>query len=305
MIRYFVITLCLWVWSSVAFSCEICGCSAVGQTYGLLPNSSRHFVGVRWHSRAFITEHIPLASHTGEMSRSIEHFNSMELWSRIKLSDRWQAFITLPYHYFRMEESGDTQKKQGIGDAVINIGYEVVNTHKRPFGGWRHYLLLTAGVKLPTGRFDAEINWHDTNPNFQMGSGSWDYLANINYSLQYYDWGLQTDLYYRFNSTNTYGYQFGQSGGLQSRFFYKKSIKENMLLIPHLGVRHDRSAQDYNVNHYNDLSGGYFTTAQLAADFYLRRFFMGYSAQVPMAQYWAGGMVKMRYYHMINFTYLL
>lgn len=305
MIKQYCLLLCFFGMAACSIACEICGGSAVGQTYGLLPGTSKHFAGIRWHSRAFHTTHVPLNEQIASRWVSRERYMTTEAWGRYALSDKFQVYAVVPFHYFTRMEDGHVQEKSGVGDMSVNVGYEVVNTYNDTSSTkYNHYLLVTAGVNMPTGSFDAGMDWEEVNPNFQTGSGSWDMLANVNYSVQRNKTGIQADVFYRYNTKNSYGYRFGQSLGVQSRLFYKYQLNSNAMLVPQGGVRVDVSAPDYNVTHDNSLSGGKMSSWQVGADLYYKNLMAGYAYQQPLEQQWANGLVEMKHYHTLNVSYL-
>jgi hypothetical protein len=70
-----------------------------------------------------------------------------------------------------------------LGDAEVRArGVVYQDTDLQP----THILAIAAGVKLPT----APIDDNAINPDFEPGSGSWDPLGGITYSLFVDDWSL-------------------------------------------------------------------------------------------------------------------
>ncbi|MDP1051393.1 hypothetical protein, partial [Klebsiella quasipneumoniae] len=78
----------------------------------------------------------------------------------------------------------------------------------------------------PTGRFKYDLNSSEevANPNFQLGTGSTDFLLNAIYTVRYNQWGLNTDLTYKINTKNSNQYQYGNKLTTALTAFYTKDV---------------------------------------------------------------------------------
>lgn len=68
----------------------------------------------------------------------------------------------------------NTAKTRGIGDAVILLKYQLINSSNQS-------LTIGAGPKLPTGASDLQSNGFTENADLQPGSGAWDGIVWTNY----------------------------------------------------------------------------------------------------------------------------
>ena len=100
---------------------------------------------------------------------------------------------------------------KGLGDIVISANYNLINTYDSADHFFKHNLLIGGGLKLPTGEFRAIENGLTVNQNFQLGTGSLDFLFNFIYTVRRKNLGLNTELSYSRNTTNKDEYKFGNA----------------------------------------------------------------------------------------------
>ena len=169
--------------ATALFACDVCGCSMDGSYIGILPQFHKNFIGLNYSQLDFTTEHHILGQPSSTVSK--EHFSTTELRGRINLSNRIQTFIFIPYATNSQSENGLQSTFSGIGDVRIIFNYNVLNTGDSLMNKWKHNLQAGAGVKLPTGSFNTLDRTQTVNPNLQAGTGSYDALMNIIYTIRH------------------------------------------------------------------------------------------------------------------------
>ena len=201
--------------------------------------------------------------------------------------------------------SGERKTLSGIGDVSALAHYNVVNTF---FDSTAHTLdhiwLLGGGLKLPTGKYDYAITEDEVaNPNFQLGTGSVDYIINSIYTVRKNNIGLNLDLSYKINGTNKNNYKFANKSRAIVNGFMQLTAGD-FTFLPNLGVLGEYNTNDKQNGIYNQFSGGYLTTAMLGSEVYYKKITAGLSLQKPMNQNLSGGELKLKNSFMGHLTLL-
>lgn len=285
--RYIILIL-LCVTTSVSFACDICGCANSGAYFGLLPQSNKSVVGVRYQRLDFVTH------ASSQILRTEEHFNVSELYGRFFPIKRVQVMAFLPYRIDRQVTSADVKKQNGFGDATALVNYNIINTlmDRESTSDFNHTLLIGGGVKIPTGKFKFDENntLQVANANFQLGTGSTDLILNAFYTINKGDWGLATNISRKFNTTNSQDYKFGnQLFGTVD--LYRSFRISKISLTPSVGVYAENAEHGTQHGKVLDLTGGRLLNATAGITLFTNRFTLGINAQKPLAQKSASGHV--------------
>lgn len=267
----------------IAPACDLCGCANGGSYFGMLPQSSRQFVGVRYRTSSF-DSHLK-----SRVLQTKEYFQNTELWGRFYPFKRVQLMAFVPYFFNRQTEklTGRTFELNGLGDVSVLVNYNVFNTFwdSTYTGHSQHSLLIGTGIKLPTGRFryDVADPTDVANPNFQLGTGSTDFLLTALYSMRKGNWGWNTDLSYKLNTTNSNEYRFGNRLTANSLVFWTKE-KGGATFMPNAGLYAEIAAQDHIQQKPNARTGGYLCMANGGLEVFVRNLSVGATYQHPIVQ---------------------
>lgn len=273
---------------SPLFACDLCGCANAGSYFGIMPQVGKQFVGLRYRHSSF-DSHLK-----SPVLRTREQFQNVELWGRFYPVKRVQLLVFVPYFFNQQKEllSDKTFDLQGLGDITALANYAVFNTF------WdstytrktNHSLLLGGGIKLATGHYQYDIAdpTDVANPNFQLGTGSTDFLVSALYSMRLSNWGWNTDLTYKINTANGNAYRFGNRLTASSMVFYTKAIG-NVTLMPNAGLYAEIAAQDAHRALKNNRTGGYVTMANVGLEVFFSKFSIGSTYQIPAFQNLANG----------------
>lgn len=271
-------------------ACDICGCGNGSSFFGILPQSHRGFVGLRYGYKSY-------SSHLSSVNlRSEETFQKAELWGRFYPVRKLQVLAFVPYFVNRQTllKTGDQTTLSGLGDASVLVNYNLLNTlmdsttHQID-----HSLLLGGGVKLPTGRYryDPLSETDVANANFQLGTGSVDVMLNAVYTVRYRQWGINTDATYKLNGTNSNRYQFGNRTMVNTSLLYFGRIG-GVTLVPNAGVTYENARRDREQGVINTRTGGYTTFATAGAESYFGNVSMGLNYQKPVVQNLSNGELR-------------
>ncbi|MCS6967056.1 MAG: hypothetical protein RMJ44_02650 [Cytophagales bacterium] len=290
-----------------AFACEICGCG-VGNFYmGITPQFNRHFIGVRYRRIAYQSHLAPDGKATYLTTNEL--FQTPEIWARFYPTQRWQVMAFLPYHFNQQTDYHQTFTKTlaGWGEATFLTNYRVVDNVADTFPHrLRHNLLIGGGIKLPTSRFkfDANDNRQVANPNFQLGSGSTDFLATLLYIIRAGKWGLSTDLNYKFNTANLDGYRFGNRLNGQITLFYARNFR-GISVLPYAGVFGEFSYKDTHHGAELTNTGGRALFAVAGAELYVGRIAIGGNVQQPLLQNLANKAIQAHARGVLHLTFMI
>lgn len=279
--------------------CDACGCSASsgGLGFGSMLNSN--FVGVRYLNQSY-------TSKDGIFDNSPwvnENFNTIQVWSKIPITERFQIFTLIPFQHHSRELTTGKEEIQGLGDITMMGMYTLYQTHNDSIT-LTHKIQMGGGVKMPTGKFNESNNLGTVNQSFQVGTGSWDYLLVADYVIQKNNLGLNLLLDYTIKTENSKKYQYGNQfnyGGLLFYLLEAKTVK----IMPHLGLLGEK--YDANKQHGQELpnTAGDVLFSKFGLEIGKDKFSLGMSAMLPVAQHLAGSNIEANYRLMLNLNYSL
>lgn len=281
-IKLLFITIILYSVSYTANACDVCGCSLGGNYFGLMPSYGKHFVGLRW-SQAKFHAFMNHNSEYFENEYSNDRYSKLELWGRFRINDRWQLFAFVPYSVNDMNGSHQNVKANGIGDVSVLTSFKLFATQDSSSTGWSHMMTIGGGVKFPTGKFDLEDQGELINRNFQMGTGSVDFLVNGVYTLRYKKVGFNIESAYKVNATNRDDYRFGNQFNASGQFFYLKSFG-SISILPNTGMYFERAQKHEDGKAKITNTGGHATFFSTGMETYWKNFSLGFNYKRPVAQ---------------------
>ncbi|MFA7274592.1 MAG: hypothetical protein WC044_12035 [Crocinitomicaceae bacterium] len=229
-----------------ALACDICGCATSAFTVGMLPTSKYHLVGMRTTFRWFESQ--PAPDGHGFRGISKQFFTSTDLMGRFRLGRRWQVQAFIPFVHNQKMDSVNTSI-QGVGDAVFMGNFVFVDNMDSIQRKLRHAGTIGLGVKAPTGQF-FKLGFDEVN--MLPGTGSTDFMANVNYAIQYKQIGLQNETGFTYKTENKYKYRFGNALNVSQLIYYRMKISENISLVPQLGVNFTHNWKDRKNGLYSE-----------------------------------------------------
>ena len=265
--------------------CDVCGCTSSGGGFGFFSAANDHFVGIRYIYQDFRTREGLFRNDPW----SNENFNTIQIWSRIKITDKIFALAVIPYHFHERIKSTGTESISGIGDITINGFYEVVN-----YGFSKGVIKSHAGlgVKLPTGKFDSRLS-ESVNPSFQVGTGSWDGILSHESTFITHSgkWGANVQNFYTIKGENQNNYRFGNQSLSVLTLFYNKAFK-NAVLIPQLGLAYENYASNKEFGERVPNTYGEITLLKSALEYKFSSFVLGAQWLAPVSQNVMNGNVR-------------
>lgn len=277
MLTTLMLLSCAYLTPLESIACDACGCSLGGFYFGLIPQTNQHFIGARYGYSRFFAE----MNHNTGIENSLDTYQRWDLMGRFALSDKWQINFVLPYMYNSMKGSKESENIAGLSDPMVITTYKALD--EKNTGSLTHSLWLGTGLKFPLGHYDHGSFENMINPNFQLGSGSLDYLWNANYVLNRRQIGINIESFFKLNTANAEGYRFGnQWNGLIS-IFYNKNIKQ-VSLLPYIGTYLESSQRHTADGIYQFNTGGSAAFAHVGSQAQFKNFLLNLNFQVPYSQ---------------------
>ena len=267
--KKYSIALALLVYSATAWSCDVCGCTSMGFGLGNWAVNGQSTVGLRYSLRSF------------KGPEYTDHFHQTEVWGIYALSSRFSLMGAVPYlQATRQLAPGQTGSLNGLGDATLLANYQFLQTRQ---GNWAHTASAAAGLNLPTGTFENREN-SLLAPNFQTGTGSFDFTVQGQYRLNYLENFLVLQGQYLWNTTNRYDYKFGNQFMANLRLGRAFETEQFKLLI-FAGSGFENYARDVNSrNFYQYGTGGQVATTGIGFNFFWQHFWLGAEANTTVWQ---------------------
>lgn len=261
-------------------ACDVCGCATSAFTVGMLPTSKYHLVGVRTTFRWF--ESYPAPDGHGFNGNSTQFFTSTDLVGRYRIGSRFQVQAFIPFVHNQKTDSVTTSI-QGLGDIVVLGNYVFVDNMDSLTRKFRNAGTIGLGVKAPSGQF-FKLGFDEVN--MMPGTGSTDFIANVNYALQYRNFGLQNESAFTYKTENKYKYQFGNALSTSQVVYYRWRVSENVILVPQLGVNFMHNWKDRKNGVYaeDSFNGGSVFSAMATIFVSYKNFSFSGQFFIPMQQ---------------------
>ncbi|MGB3464755.1 MAG: hypothetical protein WBA74_05785 [Cyclobacteriaceae bacterium] len=268
--------------SHSVYACDVCGCKLGGLYFGILPQFENHFVGLRYSNAAFRAA-VNYNSDYLEDETSNDLYQRIDLIGRYSLSEKWKVNVIVPYLMNEMDGSHQRIVSNGIGDPMIIAYYQLVNNGADIARKNKHALLIGGGLKLPLGEFTAEDQGEIINRNFQLGSGSLDYLLSANYTVRRKAAGINAEASYKLNTANSDNYRFGNQFNMSTYAFYWMEWS-GVSLLPYAGSYFEYGDNHTNFDFREVNTGGHATFASMGMQVYAGNLTVNMQYQVPVAQ---------------------
>lgn len=292
--KLIIVSLILLFTITASKACDICGCGVGSYYLGILPEYNKRFIGLRY-------QHKTLQTHLGPMGECTpltadETYQSVELWGGWNIGKRFRVLAFIPYNFNERKSQSSTGSKDGLGDIAL-MGYYKFFDHTGNMGGKLliQSLYIGAGVKLPTGKYEASerLAVQESPNNFQLGTESTDFTLNAAYDVRWNDIGVNANVNYKMNTENKYDYRYGNKFTSNILLYHKFRVAKVVSVSPNIGILYETAAKDVESKKYDvAVSGGYSLSAVGGLEFSMKGLSFGANYQNVRSQDLAAGRAK-------------
>lgn len=292
------------VYSTGLFACDMCASGGSANYIGIVPNFSKNLTGLRLQiqNSKFLTSNL---NTNGNSAILEDNYYRTDWWFRLFASSGWQILGFVPYQVHQRTETLRQTEIQGVGDIAIYTNFTLINTGDSVNAKNKHTWMIGGGIKLPTGKYQQRDETKAMLPAlFQIGSGSYGFSVNNNYSYRYKSFGINTQIQYNYLMENELGFQLGQqlTGGLSLYFWTKK---ERFSALPNLGIIADYLQANRNFGIVDANTGGNNLLLNIGSDFYYLNWVLQLSAYKSVASNFAAAMPQNNWRFGFGVAYIL
>ncbi len=263
------------------YACDICGCSVSNYNPFQFPHLAKNYVGL-----SYLNRHYRLHGEDG--SHAEQYVNTLLLSVQVNAGKKFQFTVLVPYQFTRLKMEGNNRQLNGIGDVSLLGSWKVWNKLTKTS---RQAIMIGAGVKLPTGSYHPMESNKLQEQNFNVGSGSVDYIINGSYRLGLRQWVLNVSSSYKYNTTNKEQFRYGDVIN-SSLILGKRYEPKNVAFLPYIQTSWEKQLQDATKHILQQHSGGHVLSAGIGLDVNTKRFTAGIAFMNPINQNLALGSIK-------------
>jgi hypothetical protein len=252
------------LWSAFLFSSFLSlGCDNCALFLSSSPDDYKNSIGLFYRQRNMFGKY----NGFGEiMTQHANHGNDQALWNNnvqeiyqtyelrgtYYFKPKWKTLVVLPLvNNLQIIEDEVRYQVQGIGDPTIVQFYQLYNTQvtdkKHPV---IQQLNIGLGLKMPLGKTNRRYENGVPNLDLQPGSGSWDVLSVMTYSLQWRFIGFTSNFSFKFNGENQENYRYGHTFNGKADVFLQ--TKMNKLTLRGYGGLYNEYAT-FDTQNYDKL----------------------------------------------------
>lgn len=253
-------------------ACDICGLGTSNYNPFLFPHLSKNYINLTYLRQIY---HV----HTDE-GITREYFNTLLAGAQFSITDKLQLGAMVPYEINTQNGLPGNNSVKGVGDISLLASYSLW-THKGRSN--TQALVIGAGVKLPSGKYEAEKAASIEDQNFQLGTGSTDYLLNAAYRLSYRKWIFSAVSSYKYNTENKENFRYGDVLTTGITAVYRKELK-NFSLAPYVQLINEKQYDNADDHVLQSHTGGNALYAGAGIDLNTKKFAVGINYQATASQ---------------------
>jgi hypothetical protein len=253
----------LLMFSSVSFGCDNCNVYL-----NLTPDDGKHKIGFFYRMRGMqglyngyglqtMTKHAAHGNDPAFWGNHVqETFRTYELRAEFQLKNRWRTYFFMPFvQNSQYIEGTERYTVSGLSDPILMQGFQLIDPTRPPKNEQlTQRLEIGAGIKAPLGRIDLIVNNLRPNLDLQPGSGSWDILSFVKYTLQFENIGAVVNANYKWNGMNKENYRYGNVLNATLNAFYQIDLG-SLTLVPMLNANGEFAAYDESFIQHEDTGG--------------------------------------------------
>jgi len=264
-------------------ACDICGCGVGNYNPYLFPHLSKSFISLSYMHRYYRTH-----SETGINGN--EYYNSFLLTAQFSIGKKFQVMAMLPFQVNQLVNDHETQNRAGAGDMSFLINYRLFDKMST---GKRQTIMIGAGLKVPSGKYTTAKTEEIDDQNFQLGTGSLDYIVSASYRISLAKWAFSAATSYKYNTQNKDDFRFGDVLTSGATAVYR--IDGNKISVaPYAQLISEIQMKDAAAHVIQEHSGGHAFYTGAGIDVNTRKAAIGINYQLPVSQHMAEGQINVR-----------
>jgi len=212
-----------------------------------------------------------------------EHYRTLQLTSNYMITSKWNISFSIPLHIHNrnLEDNSLKQNESGLGDLSFQSTYRILQSDTMANTNW--FLNVGGGIKSPTAKFKNR-DGQGTNPNFNLGSGAWDYSLTSLFNLKFKNSGLNTQITYVFKTENETYFQFGNQTDISILYYQTMNWFTNQPFNIFSGIKSEYYDNNKQFGYLIDDSKGYIHNLQIGGNIPLKQVQIGCMAYIPIHQ---------------------
>jgi hypothetical protein len=260
------------------FSCDICGCSSGTYFIGPYTFFHKHFIGLRYTYRSF---HTRMKDDAGQYSK--DFYQTVEIRAGWKIGKKWEVLAFIPYNFNKQTSDDGTNKSSGLGDITLIGNYNLLNKKSTYHGKKiKQELWIGGGLKIPTGKFNADEEELLPSANNQPGTGSVDMILNGAYGIYINKLGLSSNVTYKINQSAK-DFKFGNK--LSANAFASINFaRPKVTYVPNAGFLFEYQSNNKLANKSVESTGGSSFQGAMGIDVLINKVAFGANVQLPIAE---------------------
>ncbi len=267
---------------SISYACDICGSGMSNYNPNLLPHLNKNFIGINYLHRSY--------KINSDGYPSYQRFDAGTINVQLGFLEKLQAVLSIPFQNNRLNNGDGNKTVNGFGDATMLINYEV---WQQKSIGKKQTFIAGAGIKLPSGKYEAAKTTALEVQTFQEGSGSMDYIFNAAYSLSRKSWLFASTVSYKYNTANKDGFRYGDIFTATATTGYTVDCNP-ATITPYLQLKQEQFLPNADAHKLQRSTGGNVLSAATGADVNINKLSIGGAFSLPVYQNLAKGNITVR-----------
>ena len=272
-------------------ACDICGGGVSNSNPFMFPHLSKTYLGISYTHKSFIKQ-------SGEETSTF-HYNTMLATGQFSINKKIMIIGMVPYELNRKVDNHGVKTIIGLGDVSLLANYKLWTKNKN---NNIQTILVGGGFEFPFQLFNTPEGDQVENQNFQLSSGSIDYLVNGSYHLNLNKWMFSLAGSYKYNTDNKDEYRFGDILTGAATCVYRKDW-EKFSVSPYVQMMCEKQMNDANKHVIQNYTGGHVYYTGGGIDVNTRKIAVGINYQFVQDQNLAHGtlLAKPRFTTHISF----